>query len=206
VGSCPICGCTERREHGGRPEARCRGCDSLERHRTLVQAVGEELEPRGSGRCLELGPRSAKVFGGYLSRRGWEYTACDRWELRSRVDPEAFGTFIDHDADATDLFFARSGSFELFIAQHVIEEIDDYHAALDEVARVLEPGGRALLEIPLAAGRERTVRQPPDQYDNVWSFGSDLLDQLRARFDELSRVELAEGGYSGVLFIGRRSP
>lgn len=146
------------------------------------------------------------MFGGYLKNRGWAYTACDRWDMRSRVDADAFASFIDYDADATDLFFASSGAYELFIAQHVIEEVVDYQAALDEVARVLEPGGRALLEIPFAARRERTVRQPPDRYDNVWSFGRDLIGELRRRFDAVTTAELREDAYLGAIFICRRLP
>jgi SAM-dependent methyltransferase len=176
---------------------------SLERHRALVRELPAELRPRGCGRCLELGPRSAEVFGGFLTRRRWRYEAVDRWDVRGARDAEAFG-FIDHDADATDLMFAATGAFELFIAQHVIEELVDYPAALDEVARVLEPGGRALLEIPYREDRARSVRQPPDQYGNHWSFGVDLIDELRQRFDVVEPVRVAEDDYRGVIFVCRR--
>ena len=177
---------------------------SLERHRALVRQLPGELEPRCSRRCLELGPRSAEVFGAFLTRRGWRYEATDRWDLRGAVDPEAFGAFIDHNADATDLAFAPTAAFELFIAQHVIEELVDYPAALDEAARVLEPGGRALLEIPHRDDRPRSVRQPPDQYGNQWAFGADLIDELTDRFDDVERVQVAEDDYHGVIFVCRR--
>jgi SAM-dependent methyltransferase len=206
VRPCPICGSTARTDYAGRAGARCQGCGALERHRALVIELASELQKQGSARCLELAPRSQQVFGGYLRTRGWEYAACDRWDMRSRVDAEAFASFIDYDADATDLFFAPTGAYELFIAQHVIEEVVDYQAALDEVARVLEPGGRALLEIPFAHRRERTVRQDRDRYDNVWSFGRDLIDQLQHRFDEVRPVSLEEGEYRGAIFICRRLP
>jgi SAM-dependent methyltransferase len=207
VASCPICGSTARADHAGRAGARCEGCGALERHRALVVELASELQPRASGRCLELGPRSPRVFGEYLvNEKGWEYTAFDRWDMRSRVDPDVFASFIDYDADATDVFFAATGTYELFITQHVIEEVVDYQAALDEVARVLEPGGRALLEIPFSQRRERTVRQEPDRYDNVWSFGRDLIGHLQARFDEVTQVALREGEYRGAIFICRRLP
>jgi SAM-dependent methyltransferase len=129
----------------------------------------------------------------------------DRWDIRGAVDPDAFGSFIDHDADATDLEFAGTDAFELFLAQHVIEELVDYPAALDEVARVVEPGGRALLEIPFDARRRRSVRQAPDQYSNQWSFGTDLIGELEARFDRVEPVSVADGEYRGVIFVCRAS-
>jgi hypothetical protein len=201
VEPCPICGSVERRRHADRERACCSGCLSLERHRALATQLAAELAPSRSGRCLELAPRSARVFGGYLSDRGWSYTATDRWDIRGAVDPEAFGVFIDHDADAADLGFAATGAYELFIAQHVIEELVDYPAALDEVAR----GGRALLEIPFAPGRARTVRQEPDRYANRWSFGADLRNELERRFDRVELTRLAEGEYRGPIFICRRA-
>ncbi len=178
---------------------------SLERHRTVALALDAELSPAGSARCLELAPRNAVVFGEYLRRRGWSYCATDRWDIRGRVDPSAFDTYIEHDADASDLSFAATGGYELFMAQHVIEELVDYPAALDECARVLEPGGRALLEIPFDERRPRTVSQEPDRYANVWSFGADLIVELRARFDAVERARLSEGEYAGEIFVCRRA-
>jgi SAM-dependent methyltransferase len=203
VEPCPFCGSRSRRPHAERRLACCPDCLSLERHRALATQLTSELEPRACGRCLELGPRSARVFGGYLQDRGWSYVATDRWDIRGAVDPDAFDSFIDHDADATDLVFAATGGYELFIAQHVIEELPDYPAALDEAARVLEPGGRALLEIPFEAAVPRTVRQPRDRYANVWSFGADLVSELQQRFDRVEPVSVSEGEYAGTVFACR---
>jgi len=41
-----------------------------------------------------------------------------------------------------------AGSFDLVIANHVMEHVDDDHAALLEIARVLAPGGFAILQTP----------------------------------------------------------
>jgi len=200
VEPCPFCGSIERREHAGRAAAGCAGCGSLERHRALVVSLDAELEPRGSGWCLEVGPRSPQVFRGYLSRRGWEYAGADRWDIRCSADPEAFGYFIQYDADATDLTFAVTGAYELFIAQQVIEAVIDYQAALDEAARVLEPGGRALLQVVWNAGRVHSLRRPRDRHGSVWSFGQDWIDSLRRRFVQIDRVPLEEGEF----FVCRR--
>ena len=176
----------------------------MERHRALVLSLGAELKPRASGRCLELGPRSPEVFRGYLSRRGWEYTGTDRWDVRGSNDQEAFGYYIDYDADATDLSFAASGAYELFIAQQVIEAVVDYPAALDEASRVLEPGGRALLQVVWEPNRVQSLRRPRDRHGSVWSFGQDWIEGLQLRFAQVERVTLAEDDYRGELFVCRR--
>jgi len=184
----------------GRPAALCPGCGSLERHRALARSCEGLLAAAGGGRCLEAGPATPRVFGEFLEERGWDYESVDRWRTGNPRDPRAV-SFVDREADLTDLSVFADGEFDLFIAQHVIEEIEDYERALDEIARVLKPAGTALLEIPFDPGRERSERQPPDHFGNVWNFGADLLERLRAGFGEVEARTLAEGGYSGTLFV-----
>jgi SAM-dependent methyltransferase len=197
---CEICGSRERREALGREAALCPGCDALERHRALVRACAELLG--SGGRCLEAGPASRRVFGGFLAERGWHYTSVDRWRTGNPRDPRAV-SFVDHEVDLCDLSIFAEGEFDLFVAQHVIEEIEDYGGALDEIARVLRDGGTALLEIPFDPNRPHSRRQPPDHFGNVWEFGADLLDQLRDRFGAVEQRPLAEGAYGGTLLVCR---
>jgi SAM-dependent methyltransferase len=195
---CPICGASERADALGREGALCQGCGALERHRALVRECEALLV--GGGSCLEAGPANRRVYGEFLRERGWEYRSLDRWRTGNPRDPRAVG-FVDHELDLTDLSVFADGEFDLFVAQHVIEEIEDHGRALDEIARVLAPGGTALLEIPFDEGRERSERRPPNHFGNVWSFGRDLLDELRSRFGQVEEVELAEGAYRGTLLV-----
>ena len=195
---CPICGSGERRDALGREAAMCEGCGALERHRALVRECAPLLA--GGGSCLEAGPANRRVYGEFLRERGWRYRSLDRWRTGNPRDPRAVG-FVDDEVDLSDLSIFDAGEFDLFIAQHVIEEIEDYGRALDEIARVLRPGATALLEIPFDPGRERSERQPPDHFGNVWSFGRDLLDALRARFAAVETVTLEEGAYRGTLLV-----
>lgn len=198
--TCEICGSRERREAFGREGALCAGCGALERHRALARACAELLE--GGGRCLEAGPANPRVFGGFLTERGWRYTSVDRWRTGNPHDPRAV-SFVDHEVDLRDLSLFADDEFDLFIAQHVVEEIEDYGGALDEIARVLGEGATALLEIPFDPDLPRSRSQPPDRFGNVWTFGADLLDELRARFGAVEPLPLAEGGYRGTLLVCR---
>ena len=184
----------------GRPAALCPGCGSLERHRALARSCEGLLAAADGRRCLEAGPATPRVFGEFLEERGWDYESVDRWRTGNPRDPRAV-SFVDQEADLTDLSIFADDEFDLFIAQHVIEEIEDYERALEEIARVLKPAGTALLEIPFDPSRERSERQPPDHFGNVWNFGADLLERLRASFGEVEARTLSEGGYSGTLFV-----
>lgn len=51
-------------------------------------------------------------------------------------------------------------TYEVVIANHVLEHIDDDHQAMRELFRVLQPGGIALLTVPINPSRERTYEDP----------------------------------------------
>jgi SAM-dependent methyltransferase len=80
-------------------------------------------------------------------------------------------------------------SFELVIANHVLEHVDDDLAALRELTRVLAPGGHAILQTPYAASLETTwfdrgVNTPAGrlhaygQEDHVRLFGRDIFQRF----------------------------
>jgi SAM-dependent methyltransferase len=200
--ACPICGSTERRDALGRTDAACGGCGALERHRALARMQLDGWRDGSGRRCLEAGPANRRVFGGFLDELGWDYTSLDRWRTGNPNDPRAVG-FIDHETDLCDLSAFEDGRFQLFIAQHVIEEIEDYRRALAEIARIVAPGGTALLEIPYDPSRQKSERHPPDHFGNVWAFGIDLLDELRGLFGGVDAIALEEEGYRGTLLLCR---
>jgi len=147
---------------------------------------------------------SPRVFGEFLRRRGWRYESIDQSRRGNPSDPRAV-EFVDHEADLCDLSLFAPRSTRLVIAQHVIEEIPAYEAALAEVARVLATDGTALLEIPFDPALERSERHAPKQFGNVWRFGADLPRTVEQHFAEVELVSLREGGYAGRLLVCRHS-
>lgn len=76
-------------------------------------------------------------------------------------------------------------SFDIVIANHVLEHVDDLDRATSEIARVLAPGGIAILQTPwcrgLASTLEDSTVQSPEarlalygQQDHVRLFGRDI--------------------------------
>jgi SAM-dependent methyltransferase len=82
-------------------------------------------------------------------------------------------------------------SFDLVIANHVLEHVDDEVRAVAEIARVLRPGGHAVLQVPYSPRLTRTFSDPGidseaarlecyGQEDHVRLFGRDVFARFAA--------------------------
>lgn len=87
--------------------------------------------------------------------------------------------------DMLDMPFDE-GTFDLVIANHVLEHVDDELKALAEIRRVLKPGGHAILQTPYSAKLHHTWQDPGidtdaarleayGQADHVRLFGRDIF-------------------------------
>ncbi len=203
-GACPLCGETARLSYNGRTEALCAGCGAFERHRALMRTFAPLLDVGGGRTLVEVGPVNARVLAGTLRTHGWRVTTIDRHRTGNPHDPRDV-SFVDLEADLTDLHMFVDGSIDVVIVQHVIEEIVDHHHALAEIARVLRPGGTALLEIPWSPDLPRSAQQDPDHFGNVWRFGAELRRDVEAAFGDVTVEPIAEGSYRGDVFAARRA-
>lgn len=90
--------------------------------------------------------------------------------------------------DIQDMPFADQ-SFDLVIANHVLEHVDDDLQAVREVRRVLRAGGLAILQTPYCAGLAKTWSDPAikspqarlqayGQEDHVRLYGRDVFDRI----------------------------
>jgi SAM-dependent methyltransferase len=89
-------------------------------------------------------------------------------------------------------------SFDWIIANHVLEHVTDDRKAMGEIYRILKVGGTALLQVPIALGRDKTDEDTSvsseserirrfGQRDHVRLYASDYYDRLR---DTGFKVEL----------------
>lgn len=80
-------------------------------------------------------------------------------------------------------------SFDLVIANHVLEHVLDDIGAVNEIYRVLKPGGHAILQTPFSAKLQHTWSDPGidtdearlqayGQEDHVRLFGRDIFDRF----------------------------
>lgn len=73
-------------------------------------------------------------------------------------------------------------SLDLVLTPHVLEHVPDTAAALAEIHRVLVPGGRMYLQVPLVRGTTAAPLTPEYHADDTlvcWNFGWDLTKMLR---------------------------
>jgi SAM-dependent methyltransferase len=100
-----------------------------------------------------------------------------------------FDPAADRAADLTALPFADA-SFDFAICSHVLEHIEDDRAAIAELFRVLTPGSRSVIMVPIDLGRGETFEDPSiDTADgrakafghpyHVRICGADYPDRLR---------------------------
>ena len=182
---CPVCyTITEgpfRPGPGGRPDASCPECMSLERQRFLA-IVLDGLAPVLDGAELFVdvapSPQTSKLFQALRPKR----------YVRVDIDPAADGRQVDVQASLTHLPFADS-SVAAMVCYHVLEHIADDSAAMREITRVLAPHGLAIVQVPWRpnaptdedpdAGRDERIRRF-GQADHVRYYGRDFEDRLRA--------------------------
>ncbi len=91
--------------------------------------------------------------------------------------------------DLLDLHFEEA-SFDWVICNHVLEHIPDDKLAMHEIFRVLKPGGKAILQVPISFQLEKTFEDETvtaeadrekylGQFDHVRIYGRDYPDRLK---------------------------
>ena len=145
---CAVCGRVSKLGPGPgrRPNARCRYCGSLERHRALVGLLPGLRTYAATGVLVDVAP-SRKISGrlrALASDAGVAYLGMD-------FDPGADNRVVNVEASLTRLPLPDA-SVGLMVCFHVLEHIPDDAAAMAEMARVLAPGGVAVVQVPRLKG------------------------------------------------------
>lgn len=155
------------------------GTLSLERHRLLWLYLKNETSVfTDSIKVLHFAPEQA-FYKRFRKIKNWEYTTTD---LNSPI--------ADVKADICDLPFQKN-EFDLIICNHVLEHIQDDTKAMQELFRILKPGGTAILQVPYEANRKTTfednsITDPKErtrifgQYDHVRVYGMDYFQKLES--------------------------
>ena len=152
---------------------------SLERHRLLWLYLQNETDFfKSQLKVLHFAPEQC-----FLKR----FKKQDNLELTTT---DLHSPIADVKADITQLPF-ESDQYDVILCNHVLEHIPDDHKAMQELYRVLKPGGWGIFQVPLENDRAITfeddsITDPVErarifgQYDHVRVYGMDYFDKLRA--------------------------
>ena len=148
----------------------CPRCGSHPRHRALWMMLAEEIVRLKPGDAV-LHVSAEQNLKPVFARRGdLRYVTTDL-KLKSAMVR----------ADATRLPF-QSGSFHLIVSSHTLEHIQNDGTAVAEFARVLAPGGQAIIMVPTRPDwRSNTTTEfgSADNQEGHWRiYGSDFGERL----------------------------
>lgn len=179
---------------------------SLERHRLLWLFLKSNTNFFTANlKVLHFAPEQA-FYKRFRKLENLDYTTTD---LDSPL--------ADVKADICNLPF-DDNSYDVILCNHVLEHIHNDHKAMQELYRILKPGGWGVFQIPQDLKRTNTFEDDSitdkrertkifGQYDHVRIYGRDYFDKLRnvgfkveevdftAKLsqDEINRYRLAKG-------------
>lgn len=167
----------------------CAWCGALDRTRHLIlylRATGLEAQLGGAS-ILHFAPER-QLANRIIEAKPARYVRCDLYPATPELER----------IDVTDIPF-EACTFDLVIANHVLEHVADDLRALSEIHRVLRPGGFAILQTPYSEVLERTWSDPGiesatarreafGQEDHLRLYGRDIVERIASAGFEAAMV------------------
>lgn len=190
--ACPICRWSGHkflkriRQHKPAPAYICPRCGSAERHRLSHVALSPHVE-RGLDSSLHFAPEAC--IEPWLRAHSKKYLS---------VDLSAPNVMQHMDITALTL---EDNSYSFIWCSHVLEHIVDDRQAMQELFRVLQPGGLAVVMVPIYGENtyeDFTITSPEErlihfkQKDHVRLYGLDIQDRLAAAGFDVNIVSTAD--------------
>lgn len=162
-----------------RENALCPGTLSLERHRLLWLYLERETNFINNAiKVLHVAPEQV-FYQKFKTFTHWEYTTTDLYSPLAEIK-----------ADLCELPF-QDNYYDLILCNHVLEHIPEDQKAMQEMYRVLKPGGTLIAQVPLEENRTQTFEDNSitdkatrteifGQYDHVRIYGTDYYTRLES--------------------------
>jgi SAM-dependent methyltransferase len=152
---------------------------SLERHRLLWLYLKNETDFFSAPKKVLHFAHEQAFYKLFRNQKNLDYTTTD-----------LFSPLADLKADICNLPF-ENDTYDIILCNHVLEHIPDDTKAMQELYRVLKPGGMGIFQIPQDLKRAETFSDDTitdqkeraqifGQYDHVRIYGRDYFDKLRS--------------------------
>lgn len=166
------------------------GTLSLERHRLLWLYLQTTDFFTKSKKVLHVAPEQC-FYKRFRKQKNLDYLTTD-----------LYSPLADVKADICKLPF-KDNSYDIIFCNHVLEHIEEDQKAMQELYRVLKPGGMGIFQIPQDLSLKTTyedfsITNPEErkkhfgQYDHVRIYGKDYFDKLRKIGFEVDEIKTSD--------------
>jgi SAM-dependent methyltransferase len=171
---CPICNYKGPfMDKNNRHRAKCPKCGELERARMAMLVVNEIYDDHKASQTdvLHISPENflRKIF---------------KKKYKSYISSDLYRKDVDHQFDIEEIPYPDN-SFDLVFASHVLEYVKNDKKAINEIKRVLRPGGLAFLPVPMLHDKTIDFEERPPNKRIIRETGVDYFDRYREIFTEV---------------------
>ncbi len=175
---CPICGYNGPfMDKNNRLRAKCPKCGELERARMAMLVVNQIYDDNKASETdvLHISPENflRKIF---------------KEKYKSYISSDLYREDVDHQFDIQSIPYPDN-SFDLVFASHVLEYVKNDRQAIQEIKRVLRPGGLAFLPVPMLHDKTIDFEERPPNKRIIRETGIDYFDRYREVFSEVTVYE-----------------
>ena len=171
---CPICNYKGPfMDKNNRHHAKCPKCGELERARMAMLVINEIYDDHKASQTdvLHISPENflRKIF---------------KKKYKSYISSDLYRKDVDHQFDIEEIPYPDN-SFDLVFASHVLEYVKNDKKAINEIKRVLRPGGLAFLPVPMLHDKTIDFEERPPNKRIIRETGVDYFDRYREIFTEV---------------------
>jgi SAM-dependent methyltransferase len=171
---CPICNYKGPfMDKNNRHHAKCPKCGELERARMAMLVFNEIYDDHKASQTdvLHISPENflRKIF---------------KKKYKSYISSDLYRKDVDHQFDIEEIPYPDN-SFDLVFASHVLEYVKNDKKAINEIKRVLRPGGLAFLPVPMLHDKTIDFEERPLNKRIIRETGVDYFDRYREVFTEV---------------------
>ncbi len=155
-------------------DSACPSCDCRSRHRGLFFLYNRYLKTSDSKKILHFAPE--KSFVSYFKNIGTHRYKTTDFNM-IEVD------FPNQDIQCLTF---DDCSYDIVLANHVLEHVENDEIALSEIERILKKNGKAILTIPGDWRRAKTTIFPNlDLNGHYRDYGLDIIDLMKTIFSKV---------------------